>query len=176
LSLGFFCLMLLVSTLGIAALADRSLTSDSKIMKDHTHAFDSYTRLPSGSTYGPGYVYEEVRREMLQSQEWALGVFGVMPLTGLVLRWRGGQYESRIRRWIAVLDQAVSGQGLNRALSTRAVVVIGVALSVGFGTVLAYVYYPPAPSLLRDIAAVRTELYEDVIQEDRVACHQRILR
>jgi hypothetical protein len=100
LSLGFFCLMLLVSTLCVAALADRSLVSDSKIMKDHTHAFDSYTRL----------------------------------------------------------------------------VVIGVASSVGFGTVLAYVYYPPAPTLLRDIAAVRTELYENVIQEDRVACHQRILR
>jgi hypothetical protein len=99
LSLGFFCLMLLVSTLCVAALADRSLVSDSKIMKDHTHAFDSYTRL----------------------------------------------------------------------------VVIGVASSVGFGTVLAYVY-SPAPTLLRDIAAVRTELYENVIQEDRVACHQRILR
>jgi uncharacterized membrane protein YraQ (UPF0718 family) len=173
-ALGFFSLMLLVSTLGIAALADRSLTSDSTIMKDHTHAFDSYTRLPSGSTYGPGYVYEEVRREMLPSQQWALSAFGVMTLTGLVLRRRGGQYERRIRRWIAVLDQAVEGRGLNRALSTRTVLVIGAAFSVGFGTVLAYVYYPPAPTLLRDIAAVRTELYESVINEDRLACHRRI--
>jgi hypothetical protein len=111
---------------------------------------------------------------MMPSQQWALAVFGVMTLTGLVLRWRGGQYEERIRRWIAVLDQAVVGRGLNRALSTRTVVVLGVAFSVGFGTVLAYVYYPPAPSLLRDIAAVRTEVYEDVIHEDRQACHRRI--
>jgi uncharacterized protein len=158
-ALGLFSAMLLVSTLLVAALADRSVAVGSKIMKDHTHAFDSFTRLPTGSTYGPGYVYEEVRREMMPSQKWAFGAFVVMTLTGLTLRWRSGQAERWIRRRIVVLDQAMTGRGFNRALSTRTVFVIGAALSLGFGTVLAYVYYPPAPVLFRDIAAVRTELY-----------------
>jgi hypothetical protein len=53
----------------------------------------------------------------------------------------------------------VLGRGLDGALSARTVVVIGVAFSVGFETVLAYVYYPPAPSLLRgDCDAARTVL------------------
>jgi hypothetical protein len=55
-------------------------------------------------------------------------------------------------------------------------VVLGVAFSVGPGIVLAYVSYPPVVKRVSDIAAVRTELYESVIHEDRVACHRRILR
>jgi hypothetical protein len=166
--------MLLVSTLIVARLADRSMSLGSKVMKDHTHAFDSFTRLPSGSSYGPGYVLDEVRREMMTSQQWALGVFTAMTLAGLVLRWRKGQAEQWIRQRLAVLDHDAAGHGLNRTLSPKTVVVIGVALSLGFGTVLAYVYYPPAPILLRDIAAVRTELYQEVTHEDRHACHRRM--
>ena len=166
--------MLLVSTLFVAGLADRSMSLGSKVMKDHTHAFDSFTRLPTGSSYGPGYVLDEVRREMMTSQQWALGAFTAMTLAGLVLRWRRGQAEQWIRQRLAVLDRDAAGHGLNRALSPKTVVLIGVALSLGFGTVLAYVYYPPAPILLRDIAAVRTELYQEVTHEDRHACHRRM--
>jgi len=173
-ALGLFGGLLLASTLLVGGLADRSLAVGSKVMKDHTHAFDSFTRLPTGEAYGPVYVWCEVRQQMLPSQRWAFMLFAVMTLAGLALRWRNGLIEGRIRRALQAYEATLTGAGLNRALSARVLVLLAIVLSAGFGVTLAYVYYPSARILLLDIAAVRTELYQEVVQEDQRACHRRI--
>lgn len=185
---GFRPLMLFVglligSTLVIGFTADRTIVHGKATMEDHTHAFDSFTRLAevSSSEAGLPWVVRKVR-ETIQKHEAAgmaevvgLGLLGIIFLAGVFLRVTGDRFRvDHMLKARAEDSKELTAPSWDPTLSPRQLVVIsaiGVVILAGIGL---YVFYPDSNSLMDEMRVIRVEAYDAIRAEDKDEFQRRL--
>ena len=186
-----FVALLIGSTLAIGLTADRTLVHGRADAEDHTHAFDSFTRLPSlaGQEASAGWVVRRVIGEIKRNktsgaaQVVGLGALAVIVAGGVALR------VPAVSRWVdraaapappsvegRVPDasDAAEGTGLNRELSPRQLAIAGGLTVVGLAVAGLYLLYPPPGELLDEIGDIRLGTYDAIDDLDVVETRRRI--
>ena len=174
--------LLIGSTLVIGVTADRAIAGGTADMKDHTHAFDPFTRLSqvTSDQAGFGWVVGTVRRDIEQDEASGtarvvgLAMLLVIAAAGVLLRLLGDRVDAR--RWADARDPrdaAAAGSGLNRSLTAgqlAGVAVVGVLAAAGVGL---YLFYPPADDLFEEMSTIRPDAYSAVREGDAAEASRR---
>ena len=169
--------MLVGSTFVIGLTADRTVVHGNATVADHTHAFDSFTRL---ARVGDGqanlaWVYSELRKSLTRDQVYGIGLLACFAISGVVLRLSGDRLG--VKRWRTPSADGVrklTTPAWNPALSPRQLCFVGVFSAVSLAGVGLYVYYPSADELIEDMNYVRANVYDAVREEDAVETARRI--
>ena len=143
-------------------------------MEDHTHAFDSFTRLAnvSGAEAGPAWVVREVA-ESIQKHEASgtaeligLAILGVMIVAGLSLRTLGDRV--RVEHLLQQREEKedLTSPAWDPALTPRQLVASGVVAVLAFAAVGLYVFYPSVDDLVDEMNVIRAEAYDAVRSDD----------
>lgn len=179
--LALFVMLLIGTTLVIGFTADRSIVRGTATMQDHTHAFDSFTRLSdvSPSEAGPAWVIREVNKSIKKheasGQAEILGVLllGGLILAGIILRLLGDRVSTE-RFLVPQPDQpdGLTSPGWDPALSSKQLVAVGVVGMLSLAAIGLYLFYPAMDDLVGDMAVIRVEAF-DAIREGDVAEFQR---
>jgi hypothetical protein len=173
-SLMLFVGLLLGSTMMIGLTADRAIVHGKATMEDHTHAFDSFTRLAevSAEEVGPSWVIRHVT-DSIQKKEAAgnaetvgLALLGIMVVVGLVLRLTGDRFQTDHLLQPSHNPEEVSSPSWDPALSARQLVTVAVGGVVALAVVALYVFYPAPEDLIKDMTVVRVEAYDAIRAED----------
>lgn len=183
--------LLIGATLAIGFTADRTIEHGNATMADHTHAFDSFTRLANvaSAESGPMWVFQRVC-DSIQKNEASgtaeivgLCLLGVVITAGLVLRSLGDRVSvEHLLKPSKADDQSegdardLTSPAWDPALTPRqlvAVSVVGVLASAAVGLVL---FYPPVSDLVEDMNIVRVEMYDAVRAENAVECERRCVQ
>jgi len=166
--------LLIGSTLVIGFTADRTIVHGKATMEDHTHAFDSFTRLAevSANEAGPAWVIRKVR-ESIQKHEASgmaeivgLGLLGLVFVVGLVLRLTGDRFSVEHMLQSGGEEEELTAPSWDPTLSARQLVIIsavGVLVLAGIGL---YVFYPDSESLMDEMRVIRVEAYDAIRAED----------
>ncbi|MCH2202800.1 MAG: permease [Fuerstiella sp.] len=181
-SLMLFVSLLIGSTLVIGFTADRTIVHGKATMEDHTHAFDSFTRLAKVSSDEAGltWVVKKVR-ESIQKHEAAgiaevvgLGLLGLIFAVGLTLRLTGDRFsvEHMLKPGDDTDDK--TAPSWDPTLTAKQLVLIsavgvGVLASIGL-----YVFYPDPGTLINEMQLIRVEAYDAVRAEDTDEFQRRI--
>ena len=190
---GFRPLMLFVglligSTMIIGFTADRTIKHGRATSKDHTHAFDSFTRLPQldPQEVGPAWVVRSVAESIQKHEEkheasgaaevGGLGLLGLLIVAGFVLKLSGDRFS--IEHWLQPSTEAADDAtpSWDPALSSGqlvAVTVIGIA-ALAFGGL--YVFYPSQDNLFDEMNVIRVEVYTSVRKEDLTEFRRRTVQ
>ena len=177
---GFRPLMLFVglligSTLVIGFTADRTIEHGKATMEDHTHAFDSFTRLAqvSQEEAGPSWVVTKVS-ESISKHEAASGAAEVggfcllilLMVVGVVLRLVGDRF--RVEQYLQPVEDEAAEEYTkwNPALSPVQLVTVSVLGVLGLGVAGLYVFYPSTNDLIEEMNIIRVEAYDAARAED----------
>ena len=175
-SLALFVSLLLGPTLIIGLAADRTIIHGSANATDHTHAFDSFTRLPTvpAGNANLRWLYSQVLQSMTTDKVWGLGLLTLFAVAGVTLRLLGDRCN--IDR-LLVPEQSEtdsSNPRWNPSLSAFQLFVVGVLCLLAAATIGLYIFYPPADDLIEDMNNIRVSLYEAVKEKDAVETTRRI--
>lgn len=173
-ALSVFIVLLLGTTLILGVTADR-IIFQGPAQVDHTHAFDSYTRLPNlnlEGTFAEWYV-ESVRKNLSGADAVGVVLLGAMLLIAVVLRLMGERTSvAQLLKRAAHETPPDSGSVLNRPVPMSVVVTgsaVGMLASIGLAI---YILFPPPSELIAEADVISTSLYEEV----RTANHDEINR
>lgn len=169
-----FVSMLIGSTFVIGLTADRVISNGNATVADHTHAFDSFTRLSSVSQNQAnlGWVYAELEKTVTYDQACGLALFVVLACSGLLLRLTGdgsGSVESA-----ANASAELTTPDWNPALSPMQLCLAGVIGVLGLAALGMYIYYPAVDELFDDMNYVRANVYGAVREGDAAEAQRRI--
>ncbi|MCH2211049.1 MAG: permease [Fuerstiella sp.] len=184
---GFRPLMLFVglligSTLVIGFTADRTIVHGNATMEDHTHAFDSFTRVSkiSSDEAGLTWVVKKVR-ESIQKHETAgmaevvgLCLLGLIFTAGLILRLTGDRFSVEHLLQPSGDTNEKTAPSWDPTLTPKQLVLIsagGVVILAGIGL---YVFYPDPETLMDEMRMIRVEAYDAVRAEDTNEFQRRI--
>ena len=175
-ALMMFVVMLVGSTFVIGLTADRTVAHGNATVADHTHAFDSFTRLASVS-HGQAnlsWVYAELKQSLTRDQVYGIGLLACLAFSGGVLGLSGDRLA--VERWRSPSEgaQARTTPAWNPALSPRQLCLAGVFSAVSLAGVGLYLYYPSANELIEDMNYVRVNVYDAVREEDAVETTRRL--
>ena len=172
--LTLFVGLLIGSTLAIGFTADRAVIHGNATMADHTHAFDSFTRLArvSDEEAGPGWVVRKVGESVRKHEASGtaelvgLALLAVMMLAGLSLRLLGKRVS--VEHLLQQPDEAqeITSPTWDPALSPKQLVATGVLAILAFVAVGLYVFYPSVDNLIDEMNLIRVEVYDAVRDED----------
>lgn len=169
--------LLIGSTLVLGFTADRAIVHGSTTSADHTHAFDSFTRLHavSGKSASITWVLATVGREMEPYEVYGLCLLAGLAIAGIVV-WGLGERVSVDRFLVAAGETPAEKTSArwNPALSARqlvAVSVVGILALAGYGL---YIFYPPLDDLFDDMAVVRVDAYDAVRDGDLEESKRRL--
>ncbi len=175
-SLAIFAILLLGTTLLLGFTADRAI-HHGKAAVDHTHAFDSYTRLARIETNGSyvSWFMLAVREGLTQAKTIGAGLLGAMLCVAIVLRLLGERatFQSYTRR--LETQRTTSSEGvLNRPVSMGVIIVSSVlGLSATIGVAI-YIVYPPPDQLAGEADVVSQWLYDAVRDENHDEINRRV--
>ena len=169
--------LLIGSTLVLGFTADRAIVHGNTTAADHTHAFDSFTRLHkvSGKSAGINWVLSTVANQMETYETYGLGLLAALGVVGVVV-W-GMREQASIDRFLVYAGQTSAEKtsaGWNPALSARQLVTVsalGVLVLAGYGL---YIFYPPLDDLFDDMAVIRVDAYDAVRDEDTEEFKRRL--
>ena len=188
-----FVALLIGSTMAIGLTADRALIHGRADAEDHTHAFDSFTRLPrvSEQEANPTWVVRRVVGEIQRNQ--TSGAAQVAGLVALAITVIGGSLVRipAVDRWVdrqtepgpdraAPSDPSFPNtegpkpSGLNHELTPRQLAVAGGLTIVGLAVAGLYLLYPAADELLDEIGDIRLGTYEAIDELDVEETRRRI--
>ena len=193
-----FVALLIGSTLAIGLTADRALVHGRADATDHTHAFDSFTRLPlvQDNEANAGWVLRRVARQIGRNEtSGSAQVAGLIALATIV----AGGVAVRVPavgRWIdrrtqpapvatdpqgtdlteiqTAAPHGAAGSGLNRELTPRQLAAAAVLTVAGMAAAGLYVLYPPPGELLDEIGNIRLGTYDGIDAIDPVETDRRI--
>lgn len=175
--------LLIGSTLVIGFTADRTIIRGHATMEDHTHAFDSFTRLArvKADEVGPAWVVDKIgqsiRKHEASGTAELVGValLGVLMLAGLTLRLLGDrvQVEHLLRPKPDEAADLVS-PAWDPALTPRQLVAVGTLAVVALAAVGLYVFYPSVDNLIDEMNLIRPEVYDSIRKEDVPEVRRRI--
>ena len=171
-----FVALLIGSTMAIGLTADRALIHGRADAEDHTHAFDSFTRLPqvTAADANAGWVIRRVVGEIKRNKtSGAAQVGGLAALAALVA------FGSLLRvppvgRWVDARIAAdasrprndAAGTGLNTALTPGQLAGAFGLIVVGMAIAGLYLLYPPPDELLDEIGDIRLGAYDAIDELD----------
>lgn len=176
--------LLLGSTLVIGFTADRTIIHGKATAEDHTHAFDSFTRMPKmdPAQTGPIWVVRQVT-DTIQKHKASgtaeiigLGLLAFLFLTGLLLKLTGERFGiEHLLQAPAESDESTSAKSpsWDPTLSARQLVAVGVAGVVVFAAIGLYVFYPSPNNLISEMSVIRVEVYDAVRVNDRTEFQRR---
>ncbi|REJ83652.1 MAG: hypothetical protein DWQ29_12420 [Planctomycetota bacterium] len=169
--------LLLASTIVIGVTADRTIVHGNSDMKDHTHAFDPFTRVAGVATSDANlaWVWTQIERQMHMHEAVGAVLLALMAVAGIVLwllRDRVG-VEHLMRDPNDVPEPAPSSVW-NPVLSFRQLVAAGVFSVAGLAMCGLYVFYPSAENLISDMNDIRVDAYDAVKAEDAQESQRRL--
>ena len=182
---GFRPLMLFVglligSTLVIGFTADRTIIHGNATKEDHTHAFDSFTRLAkvTAAEAGPSWVVRNVSESIQQHEASGtaeisgLALLALLVCAGIVLKFCGDRIQvDHLLQAPAELQDKTS-PSWDPALSAKQLVAAGVVGVVALAAIGLYVFYPSPNNLIEDMSVIRVEAY-DAVRAENVTEFQR---
>lgn len=178
-SLALFIVLLLGSTLVIGLTADRTIIHGEATVEDHTHAFDSFTRLSrvDPDKAGWSWLWDTLRRGMRADETVGLVVLVLMFALGMFLK--RTTVSTQIDELLSTPPvhedgPETSGSGINAALTPKQLVLSGVVSVVAFAILGLYLFYPPADSLIGEINDIRADLYSAVDEGNVTEARRRI--
>ena len=148
-----FCLLLLVSTIGLAYVIDKPLYPKGVEPAGHTHAFDVYTH---PFAHGQSNVLDQAK---LKAKDfWKSNEFGGTYLIGTLFLLGAGFTLVRksfdLERW---LTQAKQSSGLDRDLPGWVLGLTSVVGLVAASVTGCFMYYPAPDDLLADLVAINAD-------------------
>ncbi|MEC8556201.1 MAG: permease [Planctomycetota bacterium] len=172
---GFRPLMLFVcsligATLLLGVTADRSLPSGAATQQDHTHAFDSFTRLSSvpARDANPVWVFKKVWTESSVTEIYGLELLAILMVCGFVLFLAGDRLE--IESIMLATKQAsateLTSPKWDPALSTGQLAAATITGVLALSTLGLYLFYPAKEEILDDLINLRFGVREAVANED----------
>ena len=169
--------MVVGATFVVGLTADRTVVHGNATVADHTHAFDSFTRLAnvSDEQANLAWVYSELKQSLTRDQIYGIGLLACLAVCGLVLRLSGDRLS--VEHWrspSAEGAQARTTPAWNPALSPLQLCLAGVLSAGSLAGVGLYVYYPSADELIEDMNYVRVNVYDAVREEDAVETARRL--
>jgi len=176
--------LLIGSTMIIGLTADRTIVHGKATMQDHTHAFDSFTRLHevAASEAGPGWVVGQVA-DSIQKNEAAgtaeivgLLLLGVMVVAGVMLRLAGDRFSTDHMLQPSTESEDLTSPSWDPALSAGQLVAVGGAGVVALAVIALYVFYPAPEDLMEDMKVIRVEAYEAIRAEDATEFERRTVQ
>jgi len=183
--------LLIGATLAIGFTADRTIEHGNATMADHTHAFDSFTRLANvaSENSGPMWVIQKVgdsiRKHEASGTAEIVGLclLGIVITAGLVLRSLGDRVSVEHLLQPPKVDDQLSGDSQDLtspawdpALSPRQLVATGVAGALAAAAMGLFLFYPPVTDLIEDMTLARVEMYDAVRVENVVECERRCVQ
>ena len=177
-----FVALLMGSTLIIGATADQVVSRGNATAEDHTHAFDSFTRLsnvPAGQA-GVKWVASEVMRSIRQNQAsgtaeiYGLILLGLMVMSGLVLRRLGPRASTEHLMHEAPEQKAPNTSTWDPNLSHRQLMFAASLGMFALTVVGLYLFYPTVDNLIDDMAVIRVEVFDAVREEDKEELGRRV--
>lgn len=179
---GFKPLMLFVglligTTLAIGFTADRTIHNGIATAKDHTHAFDSFTRLASVKPDNANliWIWQKVTSSLRPDEIYGLGILGVFIIAGIVLRMLGDRVS--VEHYLQKEEETseeLTTPGWNPALSTRQIIIANVVCAISLGIFSLYLFYPPQEDLLADMNLISVNTYEAVQKENLKETRRRL--
>jgi len=177
-----FVSLLIGSTLVIGFTADRTIIHGNAVKEDHTHAFDSFTRLAEvkPEQVGPSWVVAEVSRSIQKHEASGrpemIGVLllGTLFLAGIILRLLGDRVSTD-HLMVPQQEQttALTSPRWDPALSAKQLVAVGVVVTLSFASIGLYLFYPPVDDLMGDMAVIRVGAFDSIREEDAVEFQRR---
>ena len=164
-SLALFVGLLIGATLLIGFTADRAVMQGSAKVSDHTHAFDSFTRLAAVPTENANvnWIYNKIARSMSADRLWGLVLLCFFAVIGIGLRLAGSRMsvEHLMGRGASNQDMSTANRE-ELALSPFQLCLVGVCGVLVAGIIGLYIFYPPMDSLIKDMNNIRGSAYDDV--------------
>ncbi len=175
-ALAVFLVLLLGTTLVLGLSADR-LVYQGKAAVDHTHAFDSYTRLPAVETNGSylSWYAQAVKASLTESKIIGTGLLALMLCFALALRLIGERASIPFLIRENVSDQTTATQGVLERPVSMSIIVVGslVGLVATVGATM-YVVHPPPEQLIGEADVISDYLYDAVRERDHDEINRRI--
>ena len=168
-AVSLFVALLIGSTLLIGLTADRTIADGHATVADHTHAFDSFTRLHQigANQANASWVTNLVTQNMRADEKYGLGLRGLVSVVGVSLSLLSNRIN--IDRLFVPPSEPINDPATNRwnpTLSSNQITcvgVVGILVFAGFGL---FLFYPPPDDILDDISHLRVELYSAVMDGD----------
>lgn len=168
-AVSLFVALLIGSTLLIGLTADRTIADGHATVADHTHAFDSFTRLHQigANQANASWVTNLVTQNMRADEKYGLGLLGLVIVVGVSLSLLSNRIN--IDRLFVPPSEPINDPATNRwnpTLSSNQITcvgVVGILVFAGFGL---FLFYPPPDDILDDISHLRVELYSAVMDGD----------
>lgn len=160
-----FITLLLGITLVLGYAADRTIATG-EIYAEHTHAFDSFTRVyqVSWAEAGPTWLINKIARDIRPAE--LAGLLVVLIIGGIgALTWLGGERFS-VDRIMKIEQERVRDSAWNPALPSWAVAGIFAVGTVATGVGLLYVLYPHPTEVLADAKLVRFGVIDAIRDEN----------
>ena len=175
-SLALFVSLLLGSTLIIGLAADRTIIHGAANATDHTHAFDSFTRLATvpASHANLQWILSQVQQSMTTDRTWGLGLLALIVVAGITLRLLGDRCSVDRLLEPNQLETHATSSSWNPSLSAFQLFVVGALCLLAAAMVGLYIFYPPADDLIEDMNNIRVSLYEAVKEKDAEETTRRI--
>ena len=179
-----FVALLIGSTLVIGLTADRTLVHGRADAADHTHAFDTFTRLPqvfdqnANLSWALGYVAAEIRQNQTSGTAEVAGLVALAALVVIGLAVRipavGRWVDRRTQPETIDPEAAIAGgdgndappSGLSYELSARQLAAVGIVGVVTLAVAGLYLLYPPPGELMSEIGNIRLGLYDAIDEVD----------
>lgn len=179
---GFKSLMLFVSlligaTLVIGLTADRTIINGSATQAEHTHAFDSFTRLAQVSARQSnfGWVWTRVTNSMTADQVYGISVFVLVAVIGIVLRLLGDRADvGHLLQCGESASHELTSPSWDPKLTALELYIAGAVSSLALGVLGLYLYYPPANELIEDMNNIRASTYDAVRAGDAKETQRRL--
>ena len=162
-----FVILLIGITLVIGFTADRTLAVGSATVRDHTHAFDTFTRPSSFFTDNPvDWIGTRIRRTTSSTEAMGAWILLGFSIAGLVIL--------PFRRFFStdslMVDQeakrAEEFSKLNPALSTWQVMIAGLLTAAALSIAGLFVFYPPAKTVFAEIRFTTGMAHSAILEKD----------
>lgn len=171
-----FVTMLLGATLVIGLTADRTIFEGAATTEDHTHAFDSFTRLASvdPSRVGIDWLRDRVAMSIRPDEVWSLGILFVLFASGVALKLLGISVDPLLAKNDKTDRLEPVDAGWNPTLTARQLVAAAICCVLAFATTGLYLFYPSVEVLVYDMNDIRVDLYDAVKEGDATEAERRI--
>jgi len=172
----FFVCLLIGSTLVIGVTADRSIIHGNATVKDHTHAFDSFTRLATVSAENANltWVVQQVRSSIRVDEVCGLALLAVIAAVGIGLRIAGERASIDHLLVNDSASQATTSPAWNPTLSPLQLTMAGVVCAFGAAVCGLYIFYPSVDNLISDMNNIRVDAYDAAKSGDIVETRRRL--
>ncbi|MCG8585728.1 MAG: permease [Pirellulales bacterium] len=167
--LAFFFAMLIGSTVVIGVIADRTILHGNADATDHTHAFDSFGRLPNVADKNANvmWIHSKVMESMTVDKAVGLALLALLAVAGVALRLSGDRCSiDHLLKPRESEETSTKSPGWNPALSASQLCIVGVVCVLAAATLGLYIYYPPADGLIDDMDSISFGVYDAVKEKD----------